>query len=56
MEGNGIGLYLAKKMVDAANGKIVVESELGIGSKFILYFKTVRTVSDLEYAHKKAAI
>lgn len=56
VEGDGIGLYLAKKMVDAANGKIVVESELGVGSKFILYFRTVRTVSDLEYVHKNALI
>jgi two-component system CheB/CheR fusion protein len=39
VEGHGIGLYLAKKIVDAAGGKIIVESEPGKGSKFIIYFK-----------------
>jgi two-component system CheB/CheR fusion protein len=39
-EGNGIGLYLAKKIVDGAGGNIIVESELGIGSKFILHLIT----------------
>lgn len=38
-EGNGIGLYLAKKIVDAAKGNIIVESEVGKGSKFIIYLK-----------------
>jgi signal transduction histidine kinase len=37
VEGQGIGLYLAKKIVDAAKGNIVVESEVGKGSKFIIY-------------------
>ncbi|MBC7866499.1 MAG: sensor histidine kinase, partial [Gloeobacteraceae cyanobacterium ES-bin-316] len=40
VEGQGIGLYLAKKIVDAAGGKIIVESEAGNGSKFSIYFKT----------------
>ncbi|MDB4901804.1 MAG: chemotaxis protein CheR [Mucilaginibacter sp.] len=46
IEGHGIGLYLAKKIVDAAGGNIVVESELGKGSKFTIYFKA-------EYEHPK---
>ncbi|WP_264563462.1 chemotaxis protein CheB [Flavobacterium sp. N3904] len=37
IEGSGIGLYLAKKIINAAGGKIVVESELGVGTKFIIY-------------------
>jgi two-component system CheB/CheR fusion protein len=37
IEGNGIGLYLAKKIVNAAGGNLVVESEVGKGSKFIIY-------------------
>jgi two-component system CheB/CheR fusion protein len=37
-EGQGIGLYLAKKMIDAAGGHIEVESVIGSGSKFRLYF------------------
>lgn len=40
LEGQGIGLYLAKKIVDAANGNITVESEPGKGSKFSIYIKT----------------
>jgi two-component system CheB/CheR fusion protein len=40
VEGNGIGLYLAKKIINAANGNIIVESEPGKGSKFMIYFKT----------------
>lgn len=39
IEGKGIGLYLAKKMVNAAGGQISVESEIGKGSKFIIYLK-----------------
>ena len=41
IEGQGIGLYLAKKIVDASGGNIVVESELGKGSKFMIHFKDV---------------
>ncbi len=40
VEGSGIGLYLAKKIVDAAGGDIEVESTLGQGSKFTILFKT----------------
>jgi two-component system CheB/CheR fusion protein len=39
VEGQGIGLYLAKKIVDAAGGYISVESEVGKGSTFNIYFK-----------------
>jgi len=39
IEGHGIGLYLAKKIVDAAGGNIIVESEPGEGSKFMIYLK-----------------
>jgi two-component system CheB/CheR fusion protein len=37
-EGQGIGLYLAKKIIDAAGGSIRVESKAGTGSKFVIYF------------------
>ena len=40
VEGQGIGLYLAKKIVDAASGNIIVESEPGKGSKFSIFLKT----------------
>ena len=37
IEGSGVGLYLARKMVHAAGGDMTVESEPGKGSKFIIY-------------------
>jgi signal transduction histidine kinase len=39
IEGHGIGLYLAKKIVDAAGGNIIVESDPGKGSKFTINLK-----------------
>lgn len=39
VEGQGIGLYLAKKIVNAAGGTILLESEPGVGSKFMIYIK-----------------
>jgi two-component system CheB/CheR fusion protein len=40
IEGQGIGLYLAKKIVDASGGNITVESKDGKGAKFNIFFKT----------------
>ncbi|MEO6455696.1 MAG: CheR family methyltransferase, partial [Ginsengibacter sp.] len=39
IEGQGMGLFLVKKIVDAAGGNIAVESEPGYGTTFTLYFK-----------------
>jgi signal transduction histidine kinase len=39
VEGTGIGLYMVKKMLENAGGKINVESQVGMGSAFKLYFK-----------------
>ncbi|HJY21998.1 MAG TPA: ATP-binding protein, partial [Hanamia sp.] len=39
IEGQGIGLFLAKKMIDAAGGNVTVESELGKGTTIIIHFK-----------------
>ena len=41
VEGSGIGLYMIKKILDDNGGKIEVESELGQGSEFIIYLKTL---------------
>ena len=38
VEGSGIGLYMVKKMLENAGGRIVVQSELGRGSTFTAYF------------------
>ncbi|MDB5013860.1 MAG: chemotaxis protein CheR, partial [Daejeonella sp.] len=49
-EGQGIGLYLIKKIIDASGGKIEVESEAGKGSTFKIYFK-VKTLKRLAQPH-----
>lgn len=40
-EGNGVGLYTIKSILDASGGKIEIESELGEGTLFKLYFSKV---------------
>ncbi|OMP75279.1 chemotaxis protein CheB [[Flexibacter] sp. ATCC 35208] len=39
VEGHGIGLYLARKIIHAAQGDLKVESAPGKGSKFIIYIR-----------------
>jgi PAS domain S-box-containing protein len=39
VEGSGIGLYMVKKMVENAGGKIEATSEAGVGSSFRIYFR-----------------
>ncbi|MEA1786844.1 PAS domain S-box protein [Arenibacter sp. GZD96] len=37
-EGRGIGLYITKNQIEAMNGKIETESEVGVGTTFKIYF------------------
>ncbi|MFL5729685.1 MAG: PAS domain-containing protein [Cytophagaceae bacterium] len=39
VEGTGIGLYIVKRIIDNAGGKIEVESATGKGSTFKIYFR-----------------
>lgn len=42
-QGTGLGLILCKDLLEKANGKIWVESEVGVGSKFIITFPLDQT-------------
>ena len=39
VEGSGVGLYMVKKIVDRAGGKITVDSHPNEGTTFCIYFK-----------------
>ncbi len=39
VEGSGIGLFMVKRIIENAGGKITLQSKEGIGSEFKVYFK-----------------
>ena len=45
-EGNGLGLTVAKKIIEMLNGYITVESELGMGSQFTIYLPAIADESE----------
>ena len=44
VEGSGVGLFLVKKIINLSGGDIEVESELGKGSTFKVYFKCAKAI------------
>jgi two-component system CheB/CheR fusion protein len=52
IEGTGIGLYLAKKIINAAGGNITLESKLGKGTKFSICITEEITVKELSNLKK----
>jgi signal transduction histidine kinase len=37
VDGSGIGLYMVKRMVENAGGRIEVRSQLGVGTTFFVH-------------------
>ena len=35
----GVGLFITKNHIESLGGKVLVKSEVGVGSEFSVYFK-----------------
>ncbi|MCD7879366.1 MAG: ATP-binding protein, partial [Candidatus Gastranaerophilales bacterium] len=42
IQGNGLGLYITKNLIEKMSGKITVTSETGAGTEFTLVFKAAK--------------
>ena len=40
-EGSGLGLAIVKKIIDKHNGRIEVNTQLGVGTTFSVYLPTI---------------
>jgi len=45
-DGFGLGLYITKRLVDALNGQITVDTEIGHGTTFKIWFPNARDASE----------
>ena len=52
-KGQGFGLAVVKKLTEALNGKVTVESEVGKGTQFILNFPILRATAPIHRARQK---